>query len=78
MLKAEAPIVRPPDAKSRLIGKDPDAGKDCRQEKGTTEGGMVGWHHQLNGHEFEQTPRDNEGQGSLACYLWHCKESGPT
>ena len=61
MLKAEAPIVRPPDAKSRLIGKDPDAGKDCRQEKGTTEGGMVGWHHQLNGHEFEQTLGDGAG-----------------
>ena len=44
------------------------AGKDCRQEeKGLTEGAMVGWHHQLNGHEFEQAPRDSEGQGSLAC-----------
>ena len=55
--------------KSRLTGKDPDAGNDQRQEeKGTTEDEMVGWHHQLNGHEFEQTPGDSEGQGSLACF----------
>ena len=54
--------------KSQLIGKDPDAGKDCRQEeKGTTEDEMVEWHHQLNGHEFEQTPGDSEGRGSLVC-----------
>ena len=53
--------------KNRLIGKDPDAGKDSGQEeKGSTEDKMVGWHHQLNGHEFEQAPGDNEGQGSLA------------
>ena len=66
---AEAPpILWPPDGKSCLIRKDPDAGKDWRQEeKGTTEDEMVGWHHWLNGHEFEQTPRDSEGQGSLAC-----------
>ena len=64
--EAEAPIFWPPDAKGQLIGKDPDAGKDCRQEKkGTTEDEMVGWHHRLNGHEFEQTPGDDEGQGSL-------------
>ena len=51
---AKAPILWPPDAKSQLIGKDPDAGEDWRQEeKGTTEDEMVGWHHQLNGHEFE-------------------------
>ena len=51
--EAEAPIVRPPDAKSRLIGEDPDAGKDWGQEeKGTTEGEMVTWQHRLNGHEF--------------------------
>ena len=51
---AKAPILWPPDAKSQLIGKDPDAGEDWRQEeKGTTENEMVGWHHQLNGHEFE-------------------------
>ena len=64
---AEAPIFWPPDEKSQLIRKDPDAGKDWRQEeKGATEDEMVGWHHQLNGHEFEQTPGDGEGQGSLA------------
>ena len=56
--------------------KDPDAGKDWRQkEKGTTEDEMFGWHHQLNGHEFEQAPGDGEGQGSPACCsLWGCKE----
>ena len=60
----EAPILWPPDVKNWLIGKDPDAGKDWRQEeKGMTEDKMVGWHHQLNGHEFGQTPG---GQGSLA------------
>ena len=68
MLKAEAPIVRPPDAKSRLTGKDPDSGKDRRQEeKGKTEDEIVGWHHRLNGHEFQQAPGDGEGQRSLAC-----------
>ena len=79
-VEAETPILWPPDGKSQLIGKDPDAGKDCRQEeKGTTEDEMVGWHHQLNGHEFEQTPRDSEGQGSLACCgPWSCKESDTT
>ena len=62
---------------SWLIGKDPDAGKDWRQEeKGTTEDEMVGWYHQLNAHEFEQTQGDGEGQGSLACGSpWGCKES---
>ena len=64
----EAPILWPPDVKSRLIGKDRDAGKDWGQEeKGTREDEMVGWHHWLNGHEFEQAPGDSEGQGSLAC-----------
>ena len=64
--KAETPILWPPDEKSRLIGKDPDAGKDWRQEeKGTTEDEMVGWHHRLDGHEFQQAPGDGEGQGSL-------------
>ena len=64
--KAEAPILWPSDAKSQLIGKDPYPGKDCRQEeKGATEDEMVGWHHWLNGHEFEQTQGDSEGQGSL-------------
>ena len=67
-LEGEAPILWPPDVKSRLIGKDPDARKDWRQEeKGTTEDKMVGWHHRFNGHEFEQAPRDGEGQGRLAC-----------
>ena len=54
--------------KSRLTGKDPDAGKDGRQEeKEITEDEMVVWYHQLNGHEFEKAPGDGEGQGSLAC-----------
>ena len=63
----EAPILWPPDAKSQLIGKDLDDGKDWRQkEKGTTEDEMVGWYHRLNGHEFEQTPGVGDGQKSLA------------
>ena len=54
--------------KSQLTGKDPDAGKDSGQkEKGVTEDEMVGWHHRLNGYEFEQAPGDGEGQGSVAC-----------
>ena len=59
------------------LGKDPDAGKDWRwEEKGTTEDEMAGWHHQLNGHEFEQTPGDSKGQGSLVgCSPWGRKES---
>ena len=65
---AEAPILWLLDAKSQLIRKDPDAGKDWGQEeKGATENEMVGCHHWLNGHEFEQTLWDGEGQGSLAC-----------
>jgi len=73
---AEAPILWPPDAKSQLIGKDPDAGKDWRQkEKRATEDEMIGWHHQFNGHELGQTLRDVEGQGGLACCsLWGLKE----
>ena len=68
MLKLKLPILRPPDVKNWLIGKDPDAGKDGRwEEKGTTEDAMVGWHHRLNGHEFEQSPGIGDGQGSLAC-----------
>ena len=64
--KAEAPILWPPDAKNWLIWKDPDAGKDWRQEeKGTTENEMVGWHHWLNGHEFEHAPGVGDGQGSV-------------
>ena len=65
---AEAPILWPPDAKSRLIRKDADAGKNRRQEEmGMTEDEMVGWHHQFNGQEFEQAPGDGEGQRNLAC-----------
>ena len=73
---AEAPILWPPDVKSWLIGKDPDTWKDWGQEeKQATEDEMVGWHHESNGHEFEQTPGDNEGQGSLACCSpWGHKE----
>ena len=67
--EAETLIFWPPDAKNWLIGKDPDAWKDWGQEeKGTTEDEMVGWHHQLNGHEFEQAPGVGDGQGSLACW----------
>ena len=66
--EAEAPILWPSDVKSRLTGKDPDAGEDWGQEeKEATEDEMVRWHHRLNGHEFEQTLGDGEGQGSLAC-----------
>ena len=66
--EAEAPILWLPDAKSKLIGKDPDVGKECRQEENRMiEDEMVRWHDWLNGHEFEQTPGDSEGQGSLAC-----------
>ena len=76
--KAEAPKLWLPDAKSWLIGKDPDAGKDWGQEeKGVTENEMVGWHHWLKGHESEHTPGDGEGQGSLVCWSpWGCKELG--
>ena len=66
--EAEAPVLWPPDVKSRLTGEDPDAGKDWRQkEKTAAEDAMVGRHHWLHGHEFEQTPGDSEGQGSLVC-----------
>ena len=70
--EVEAPILWQPDGKSWLIRKDPDAGKDWRQEeKGMTENVMVGWHHGFNGHEFEQAPGNGEGQGSLAyCSPW--------
>ena len=66
-VEAETPILWPPNANTWLIGKDPDAGKDWRQEKGMTEDEMVAWHHQLNGHEFEQALGVGYGQGSLAC-----------
>ena len=67
-VEAETPILWPPDSKSWLIGKYPDAGKDWRQEeKGTADDGMVGWHHQLSGHEFELPLGVGDGQGGLAC-----------
>ena len=74
--KAETPILWPPDSKNWLIWKDSDAGKDWRREqKGTTEDGMVGWHQQLNEHEFEQAPGVGDGQASLACCSpWNHKE----
>ena len=78
-VEAETPILGPLDAKNWLIGKDPDAGKDWRQEKGTTEDEMVGWHHQLDGHEFESTAGVGDGQGGLACCsLWGHKELDTT
>ena len=75
-LKGLMPILWPPDVKSQLTGKDPDARKDWGQEeKGMTQDEMVGWHHQLNGHKSEQTPGDSEGQGSLVCCSsWGHKE----
>ena len=74
--ESETPIIWPPDVKHWLTGKDPDAGKDWRlEEKGTPEDKMDGWHHQLNGHEFEQTPGDSGGQRSLGyCSPWGNKE----
>ena len=67
-VEAEAPILWPPDANNLFIGKDPDAGKNgSQEEKGPTEDEMVGWHHQLNGDEFEQALGVGDGQGSLAC-----------
>ena len=78
--EVEAALPWPPDVKNWLIGKNPDARKDWRQEeKGTTEDEMVGWHHGLNGHEFEQALGVGDGQGSLArCSLWGHKESDMT
>ena len=68
MAEAEAPILWPSDAKSWLYGNDHDAGKDWGpEEKEGTEDELAGWHHQLNGYEFEQTLGDGEGQGSLVC-----------
>ena len=67
-IDAEAPIIWPPDVKNWHIGKDPDPGKDWGQEeKGMIEDEMVGWHHQVDGHEFEQAPGVGYGQGNLAC-----------
>ena len=78
--KAESPVLWPPHVKSGLIGKDPDAGRDWGQEeKGTTEDEMAGWHHQLNGREFELTLGVVDIQGSLMCCdSWGRKESDTT
>ena len=78
--KAEAPILWLPDARNWLTGKDPDAGKDWRrEEKGTTEDEMAGWHHRLDGREFEWTPGVGDGQGGLVCCSpWGRKESDTT
>ena len=79
-VEAETLILWPPDGRNWLTGKDPDAGKDWRQEKkGMTEDETVGWHHRLNGHEFEQALGVGDGQGSLACCSpWGRKESDMT
>ena len=78
--EAETPMLWPPYARNWLTGKDPDAGKDWRQEeKGMTEDEMVGWYHWFNGHELGQTLGDSEGQGKLAwCSPWGCKDSDMT
>ena len=78
--EAEAPILWLPDVKNGLTGKDPDAGKDWRQEeKGTSEDEMVGWHHWLDEHEFEHSPGVGDGQGSLACCSpWGSKQLNVT
>ena len=75
-VEAETPILRPPYVNNWLIWKDPDAGKDWRQEeKGMTEDEMVEWHHRLNGREFEWTPGVGDGQrGLVSCSPWGCKE----
>ena len=79
-VEAETPILWPPDEKSWLIGKDPDAGKDWGQEeKATTEDEIAGWHHWLNGHRFGWTPGIGDGQGGLVCcHSWGCKELDTT
>ena len=83
MLKLHLVQIWPPGTNSHLFGKDPDARKDQRQEENVmTEDEMVGWHHRLDGHKFEQAPGDAEGQGSLACFetmrSQRCKELDPT
>ena len=78
--EAEASILWPPDVKNWLFGKDPDAGKDWRwEEKGMMEDEMVGWHHRLEWHEFEEALKVSNGQGGLACCSpWGCKELDTT
>ena len=78
--EAETPILWPPHEKTWLIGKDPDAGRDWGQEeKGTTDDEMAGWHHLLDGHEFEWTPGVGDGQGGLVCCdSCGCKELDTT
>ena len=79
-VEVETPMLWPPDVKSWLTGNDPDAGIYWRREEnGMTEDEIVGWHHQLNGHEFGQTPAVGDGQGGLACCgPWGCKELDTT
>ena len=79
-VEVETPILWPPDVKDWLIWKDSDAGKDLKwEEKGTTEDEMAGWHHWLDGHEFEQALGVGDGQGSLVCFSpWGHKESDTT
>ena len=78
-IDAKTPILWPPDVKSQLTGKDPDAGKDWGQEeKGETENNMDGWHHWRNSHHFEQTQGDSEGQGSLECCNSWCHTESVT
>ena len=73
-VEAGAPVLWPPEGKNWLTGKDPDAGKNWRQEKGMTEGKMVGWHHRLDGPEFELALIISYGQGSLvSCSPWGCR-----
>ena len=75
--EADAPILWPPDVKSWLTGKDSDAGKDWgHEERRATENAMVGWHHWLNGHGFEQTPGDSEGQGTWCAAVHGVAKSG--
>ena len=78
--EAETPVLWPPHAKSWLIGKGSDAGRDWRQEeKGKTEDEIAGWHHRLDAHEFWWTPGVGDGQGGLACCgLWGCEELDKT
>ena len=77
--EAVAPIIWPPDVKNWLIGKDPDAGKDSRQEKGMTEDEMVEWHHRLDGDKFKHAPGTGDGQVSLvSCSPLGRKELGKT